>query len=60
MGNSISFKDFTGGINSHKSELLVCGIFEGEKVNTTLDILINSNYDLKIKSLYVFFICFRL
>ena len=32
MGNNISFKNYEGNISSHKTELLVCGIFEGEKI----------------------------
>ena len=34
MSNNISFKNYTGSIASHKAELLVCGLFEGEKIVT--------------------------
>ena len=37
MGNNISFKEYKGSISSHKAELLVCGLFEGEKFDKILD-----------------------
>ena len=41
MKNNISFKDYEGNMNSHKTELLVCGLFEGSKVDGMIDKLLN-------------------
>ena len=46
MGNNISFKDYKGSISSHKAELLVCGLFEGEKILPGQKIPLNSELDL--------------
>ena len=37
MKNNITFENYKKDLSSHKTDLLVCGLFEGEKVNTEID-----------------------
>ena len=50
MRNNISFKNFMGNLSSHKSELLVCGVFEGEKIDTILDKIVNNSLSKAVKT----------
>ena len=37
MQNNITFENYKGNLSSHNTELLVCGLFEGDKISPELD-----------------------
>ena len=49
MQNNITFKNYKGNLSSHKTELLVYGLFEGEKISPEIDKLFNNNLSKAIK-----------
>ena len=49
MQNNITFENYKKDLSSHKTDLLVCGLFEGEKVNTEIDKLFDNNLSKAIK-----------
>jgi len=49
MQNNITFENYKGNLSSHKTELLVCGLFEGENVSPEIDKLFDNNLSKAIK-----------
>ena len=49
MQNNITFENYKRNLSSHKTELLVCGLFEGGKISSEIDKLFNNNLSKAIK-----------